>query len=201
MMVDGRSWLSSFNPASWLVVECAYFGFLLMVCSFFNSFESLCTLQECSKWFILVYPFHPSNGPLHPLKGCDFYLSNEIFTQFLCSKMLFRSRTIIPRLVKSISFYLIRFWEPWMFNYPLNFILYFTSLNLMDWHGNRVITSFDISWTYVSNSISIRWGNPKLLVCQCRVLSLGINGDEGKWPRMFPNVLIKLVWVSFRLIA
>ena len=121
-----------------------------------------------------------------------FYLYNDIFSQVLCTNMFIRSRTIILRIFMSISFHLIGFWESWLFNDPLTLILYFTTLRLMDWHGKRGVLSLDISWTYVSNIRSICVGNPKLLVCQCRVLNLGVNGGERKWRRMFPNFLVTL---------
>ena len=116
--------------------------------------------------------------------------------------MYFISRTILPIISKSLSFYLIGFWKLWLFNYPLNFTLILPTLNLMDWHGTKGIPSLDVLWAYVSNLNSIRWGNPKLLVCHYRVPKLGINGGEGKWPKMFPNVLNQLSsdsWVSLRL--
>ena len=53
----------------------------------------------------------------------------------------------------------------------------------------------NVSWAYVSNLISIRWGNPKLLVLQCRVLKLGSNGGEGKWSKMFPMSLICTIYI------
>ena len=41
-----------------------------------------------------------------------------------------RSRTILPRIFKSLYFCLIGFWESWLFNYPLTFILSFPTLNI-----------------------------------------------------------------------
>ena len=66
LMVHGWFYLSSFDPMSYLVVGFAYFECILMVCSFFISLELPLTLQKSTKWFIIVYPFHPS-------KGCDFW--------------------------------------------------------------------------------------------------------------------------------
>ena len=111
-----------------------------------------------------------------------------------------RSRTILPRIFKSIAFHLIGFCEPWLFNYPLTLILYFSTLNLMDWHGTIGVPSLDVSLVYDSNLSSIHWGNPKLLVRQCKVPNLGINGCEGKRPRIFRNVLFNyLVTLEFLL--
>ena len=113
-----------------------------------------------------------------------------------------RSRTILLNISKFIYFCLIGFWKLWLFNYPLTFTLPFANLNLMDWHGTKLIPSFDVSWSYFSNLISICWGNTNLLLHQCRVLNLGTNGGEGKWPRMFPNVLNQLYsdsWVTLLL--
>ena len=113
-----------------------------------------------------------------------------------------RSITILPRISKSIYFRLIGLWELWLVNYPLNLILYFPILNIMYWQGTNGVPSLDVLWTYALNFSSIRSGNPKLLVRQYRVSNLGINGGEGKWPRMFPNVLFQLSsdsWVSIHL--
>ena len=80
--------------------------------------------------------------------------------------MFTKSRTILPSNFKSISFYFIRFWEMWLFNYPLTFTLYFPTINLMSWHGTNGFLSFYVSRTFFSNFSSIWWGNPKLLARQ-----------------------------------
>ena len=75
---------------------------------------------------------------------------------------------------KLIPCVLVKFWRLWLFNYSFYFTLVFPTLNIMDWHVTRVITSISISRTYVQYFISIRWGNPKLSGFQCgfRVWSL-----------------------------
>lgn len=94
---------------------------------------------------------------LFTLQGVVFFtFIMRLFSQVFCLNMFIRSRTIIPRIINFISFCLVGFWESWLFNYPLNFILYFPTQNLMDWHGTKFIPSFDVSWTYVSNLIPIR---------------------------------------------
>ena len=65
----------------WLVIDLTYplliswviwwfnfitVGFLLIVCSWLNSFESLPILKKSSKWCVTVYLIHPS-------KGCEFW--------------------------------------------------------------------------------------------------------------------------------
>ena len=85
---------------------------------------------------------------------------------------------------------------PWLSPYI------FPTLNLMDLHRTKGVTLLNVSGAYVSNINSIHWRNTKLLVRECRVQNLGINGGEGKWPIMFPNVLIKLYsesWVSLHV--
>ena len=47
----------------------------------------------------------------------------------------------------------------------------------MGWRGFPYLY---VSWSYVSNLSSIRWGNPKLLVHHYKVPNLGINGGECK---------------------
>ena len=153
-----------------------------------------------SEVFQVVYhclPFSPFQWPL-----VIFYYYNEIIFITFFSKMFMRSRNILPRIFKSIYFHLIGFWESWLFNYPLTSILHLLTLNLRYWHETNGITSLDVWWVYVSNISSILWGNPKLLVRQYMVPNLGINGGEGKWARMFPNVLNQLSsgsWVSLCL--
>ena len=105
--------------------------------------------------------------------------------------MLMSWRTILPGISKSLSFRLIRFWESWLFNCPLNFILYFPTINLIDEHGTKEVPSLDVSSTYVSNLSSIHWGNPKLLVNYLVTL---------EFPFSYPNLykpLILTLWSSF----
>jgi len=64
----------------------------------------------------------------------------------------------------------------------------------MDWHGTMGVPSSYVSWDYVSNISSICWVNPKLLICQYRVLKWGINGGEGKWALMFPKDIEPFIW-------
>ena len=108
--------------------------------------------------------------------------------------MFIMSRTILSRIFKFISIHLSGFWELWLFNYPFDLTIYFSTLNLMDWHGTKGDISFHVSITHVSIFISIWFGNTNLLVQQVGyriwVSNSGINGREGKWPRIFPKVLI-----------
>ena len=139
-------------------------------------------LSEVLQLVFDCLPYSPFQWPFHPNLGFWFLTSViKLFSQFFLPNMFIRSRIIISRIFKFISFHLIGFWESWLLNYPLNFILSFPNLNLRDWHRTKRIPSLDVSWVNLSNIISIRWGNPKLLICQCRVPNLGINGGEGKW--------------------
>ena len=102
-------------------------------------------------------PFHPNLGLLF------FTYLMRFFSQGRCPKMIMRSRSILQRIFKSLSFCLIGFWRLWFFNYPFTFTITFPTLNSMDWHGIKGFPSLDVSWAYVSNINSIRWGNRKLL--------------------------------------
>ena len=119
-----------------------------------------------SEVFQVVYlclPFSPFQWPFSPFEGFWFLtFIKRLFSKLNHPKMFIRA--ILPRIFKSISFQLNGFWESWLFNYPLTFILYFPTLNLVYWHGTKGVLSFDVSWTHVSNFSSIRWGNPKSLV-------------------------------------
>ena len=106
--------------------------------------------------------------------------------------MFRRSRSILPRIFKALCFHLIGFWRLWLFNYPLTFTLTFPILKSMYLHCNKGVPSLDVSWAYVSNLISICWGNRKLLARQCKVPKLGINGGEGKWFKMF-----LMFWINY----
>ena len=201
--VDGQSCLSSFWSheliGGW-------------ICLLWIPFDSMSIVGLIS---VITYPleafqvvdlcllFSPFQWPFSPFEGLWFLtILMNLFSRSLYSKMFVGSKTIISRIFKSIYFRLIGFWELSLFNYPLTLILSFPILNLMSWHGTQGFPSLAVSWTYVSNFNSIRWDNPKLLVHQCIVPNLGINGGEGKWLRMFPNVLIQLFsdsWVSLRL--
>ena len=115
-------------------------------------------------------PYSPFQWPFHPNLGLWFLTSlMSFFSQGECPDMFMRSRSILPRIFKSLSFRLIGFWRLWLFKYPWNFTLSFPTLHSMDWHGTKGIPSLDFSWSYVSNINSICWGKPKLLVHQCRV--------------------------------
>ena len=156
-----------------------------------------------SKVLQLICDCLPFKWPFHPNLGLSFLTPLMIFFSWgECHKMFIRSRIILQRIFKSLSFCLIGFWRPWLFNYPLTSTLNFPILFSMDWHGTKGVISLNVPWAYLSNCSSIRWDNPKLLVRQCRVPKLGINGGEGKWPKMFPNVLNQLIsdyWVSLHL--
>ena len=122
MMVDGWPCLSSFDPMIQLVFESSYFECFLMVWSLLDPFGLSLTPHKPSNMFTLF--------TLQRL--AVFIILIHHFSKGLCSMMLIMSRTIFPRIFKFISFRLIRFWELWLFNYPLDFTLYFPTLKLMD---------------------------------------------------------------------
>ena len=115
--------------------------------------------------------------------------------------MLIMSRTIFPRSFKFIYFCLIGFWELWLFNYPFSFTLYFPTPNLMDWDETMGFPPY-----FLKNLWSMFHLNPmrqsKVIGSPSWVSNLGINGGEGKWPRINPNVLIWFCsdsWVTLLL--
>ena len=118
----------------------------------------------------------------------------DIFSQVFCSIIFIMSRTIPPRIFKFISFHLIEFWELWLINYPLDFTLSFHTINLMD---------FTLSILWCLNNLCFNFHHN--LMWQSKVIgltSLGINGGEGKWPRIKPKVLIWFCsdsWVTLHL--
>ena len=98
--------------------------------------ELIWVITYPSESFQVVYPCLPFS----PFEGLWFLTFLMIlFSQVLCAKMFIRSRTIVHRIFKFISFRLIRFWEHWLFNYPLYLTLYFPTLKLMDLHGTKQV--------------------------------------------------------------
>jgi hypothetical protein len=73
--------------------------------------------------------------------------------------MFMRSITTLPRIFKSLSFHLIAFWEPWLFNYALNLTLSFPTLNLMYWNGAKgvplIVCHIILCFKYHLNPMSI----------------------------------------------
>ena len=126
LMVGYWSNLSSFDIMSYLVVYFTYywipFDGLFMVeliwVSIYPS-EVLQLVCDCLPYSPFQWPFHPNLGLLFLTSLMTFFSQGE------CPKIFRRSRNILPRIFKSLSFGLIGFWRLWLFNYPLTFTLSF----------------------------------------------------------------------------
>ena len=102
-------------------------------------------------------PYSPFQWPCHPNLGLWFFISLMIFfSQGECPNMFRRSRSILPRIFKSLSFHLIGFWRLWLFNYPWTFTLTFPISNSMYWHvprGFHLWMSHELMFQTASQSI------------------------------------------------
>ena len=202
-MVDGWSFLSSFWShelfGGWIFLLWIPFDGILI-------FELIWVITYPLEAFQVVYsclPFSPFQWPFSPFKGwwlLTFIM--RLFSQLLYIYIFIMSITIIPRIFKSTSFRLIGFWESWLFNYPLTFILYFLypKTHGLTWDQGfyLILCLMNLCFKFQLNPLR----KSKFIGLPSRVLILGINGGEGKWPRIFPNVLIWFCsdpWVTLLL--
>ena len=135
LMVGYWSNLSSCNIMSYLVFYSTWYwvpsdGMFMIELFWVSTYplEVLPLVCDCLHYSRFQWPFHPNLGLLF-LTSLMRFVSQGYY-----SNMFIRSRTILPRIFKSLSFCLIGFWKLWFFNYPLNFTLPIFTLNLMVWH-------------------------------------------------------------------
>ena len=138
MIVDGWSFLSSFLSheliGGWIFLIWIPFDGMFIV-------ELIWVITYPLEFFQVVHHrlfFSPFQWPFSPFEGFWFLtFLMSLLSHFFCSKMFVGSIIILPSIFKSISFCSIGFWESWLFNYPLTFILSFPTLKLMDWNGTK----------------------------------------------------------------
>lgn len=138
LMVSYWSNISSYDIMSSLVVEFTFY-WIPFDCMFMIDLLWVSTYPlEVFNWFPIDYPCSPFQWLYHPNLGLWFLTSLMIFFSLdECPNMFRRSRNILPRIFKLLSFHLIEFWRWWLFNYPLTFTINFPISRSIDWHGTK----------------------------------------------------------------